>query len=105
MKKFHVRQGDVLIERVDELPSELAPKGRDRGRVILAYGEVTGHAHAICEEDVEMYTDVHGTLWLKAPSGATVVHEEHGTIPLPAGSYRVTHQREYHPAEIRRVVD
>jgi hypothetical protein len=37
--------------------------------------------------------------------GAERRHEEHATIPLPAGLYRVRIQREYHPEAIRRVVD
>ena len=41
------RQGDVLIIPVAKLPDCLEPMKRERGRVILAHGEVTGHAHAI----------------------------------------------------------
>ena len=44
---FHVRQGDVLALGVEAIPEDAKPVTRDRGRVILAYGEVTGHAHAI----------------------------------------------------------
>ena len=41
------RQGDVWIERSEHRLSRNAkPRARDRGRVILAYGEVTGHARA-----------------------------------------------------------
>lgn len=42
------RQGDVLIERVASIPkTKTTPIARDNGRVVLAYGEVTGHAHAL----------------------------------------------------------
>jgi hypothetical protein len=54
---LQVRQGDVLLERVgdfDQLPTGLVPVPRDRGRVILAYGEVTGHAHALLEPNVDL---------------------------------------------------
>jgi hypothetical protein len=44
------RQGDVLIERIAKMPTSTTPVARDAGRVILAYGEVTGHAHAIVED-------------------------------------------------------
>jgi hypothetical protein len=57
-----VRQGDVLLIPVDVLPADVLPVDvlpadvlpvgvkpikRDGGRVVLAYGQVTGHAHAI----------------------------------------------------------
>lgn len=36
---------------------------------------------------------------------AEVVHEEHATIKLPQGTYRVWRQREYSPTEIRIIRD
>jgi hypothetical protein len=36
---------------------------------------------------------------------ATVTHEEHRSIALKTGVYRVWIQREYSPQEIRRVLD
>jgi len=39
----------VLLLATDEVPAGLASVPRDRGRVVLAYGEATGHAHAIAE--------------------------------------------------------
>ena len=43
-------------------------------------------------------------------SAAQLIHEEHATIDLPPGAYRVVIQREYVPAPLpenawRRVVD
>jgi hypothetical protein len=32
-------------------------------------------------------------------------HQEHATIAVPAGNYRVIRQREYSPERIRRVED
>jgi hypothetical protein len=43
------RQGDVLLVpvRPERLPNHFRPLPRDaRGRLVLALGEVTGHAHA-----------------------------------------------------------
>ena len=50
-----LRQGDVLLAQVDDLPSgmdEMAPERR-AGRLehVLAHGEATGHAHAITASD------------------------------------------------------
>lgn len=109
------RQGDVFIERAEGLPDGATAVPRDQGRVILAYGEVTGHAHALVDRGAELFS-VPGSedRWLVIrPSGTAVeggdvallTHEEHATIPIPPGVYRVRRQREYSPEEIRRVAD
>jgi hypothetical protein len=103
MKGFY-RQGDVLLRAVESIPVTAEPVHRDQGCVILAYGEVTGHAHAILEPTVVKLADGIAE-YLCAPMGATIRHEEHGTIALPAGNYEIIHQREYSPEQIRRVVD
>ena len=104
-----VRQGDVLLVPVDAVPASAKPVARDRGRVVLAYGEATGHAHAIVssaatqlQDDIQRY--------LRLTAGATLQHEEHGPIAIAPGTYRVVIQREYVPAPVnspawRRVID
>lgn len=109
------RQGDVMITRIDALPRGVDltnPRARDGGRVILAYGEVTGHAHAIADTldapAAALYDDPNasdGSFVMLVKSDTGIVHEEHGRIDLPAGSYRVTRQREYTPEAIRNVAD
>lgn len=106
---FHVRQGDVLLVRVDVDLKGARHVPRDGGRVVLAYGEVTGHAHAIREQHAVLRT-LGGHRYLQAPVAFTVEHEEHAPISLDAGTYEVVIQREYVPAEIgsrswRQVVD
>lgn len=113
-KVFQVRQGDVLVERIDggsipvgatEIPSN--------GRVILAYGEVTGHCHAVYPESGVLPAklwDAGAERFLQVMSATTIQHEEHGAIPLTPGIYRVSKfgdgtQREYSPEEIRSVAD
>jgi hypothetical protein len=102
------RQGDVLIARVEEVPEDLEKVPCDRGRLVLAYGEVTGHAHVVAGE-AELFTpaDVEDLerRFLRVEQEATVVHEEHDTIVLPPGDYEVLRQREYAPEEIRTVAD
>lgn len=34
-----------------------------------------------------------------------ITHQEHDTVILPAGNYKVIRQREYHPEAIRNVLD
>jgi hypothetical protein len=102
------RQGDILILPLDEEAAPaairgLSPTARDaRGRLVLALGEVTGHAHAVVGPG-ELYrsADPLAAGCLHVPSGARVVHEEHGAISLPRGWYRVIRQREYMPGAVR----
>ena len=104
------RQGDVLLIAIDSIPADAAPCA-SKGDVILAYGEVTGHAHRLAEGSVKPYAK--GGLWSAdaerfiavMEAGANLTHEEHSTIALPPGNYRIVQQREYHPQEIRRVAD
>lgn len=101
------RQGDVWVE-TDSIPDGAVAATRDdRGRIVLALGEQTGHAHAILEPEVEQFTVADQVdRWLRVRGGgATIVHEEHGPIALPPGEFRVQIQREYSPAEIRQVLD
>lgn len=107
-KMLMFRQGDVLIEQISHVPSGLRPVERDRGRVVLAYGEVTGHAHAIVDPECDLFEHLDledRFLNVLAEGGVELRHEEHGTIVLPPGQYRVRQQREYSPERIRRVAD
>lgn len=99
------RQGDVLVMPVRSIP-ETATKGqRDQGRIVLAYGEVTGHCHAIADESVQIL-EYEGTRYIRVPDeGAKLKHEEHSAIELAPGDYRVVTQKEYTPAAIVNVLD
>lgn len=108
MKQQLFRQGDVGIRAIKALPEgvkDVTPKGR----IVLAYGEVTGHAHAIAEGQAREFTmaDAAGAVrrFLHVVSEAVVRHEEHAEIPLPAGFYEIIAQREYSPDAIRSVAD
>lgn len=99
------RQGDVLIiATTEEIPSEAKQVKRDSGKVILAYGEVTGHAHAIAERGVKLF-ETPELRWITSDRPFVIRHEEHAPVELPAGTFRVIRQQEYTPAEIRRVAD
>lgn len=94
------RQGDVLIVPVEEIPGGATKVRRDRGRIVLAYGEVTGHAHVIASREAELLetADLQDRfLRVLAEGGVALRHEEHGTITLPRGEYVVRRQREYMP--------
>jgi hypothetical protein len=103
------RQGDVLIRECPEPPAISTDVARDKGAVVLAYGEVTGHSHAIHNPKVKLFRDsgngASTFLTVADPAGADLQHEEHATINLPAGNYEITIQREYSPEAIRNVAD
>lgn len=101
----YYRQGDVCLVPVTSIPKNAKPVKRDNGRVILAYGEGTGHAHAIVEESAVMLSVAEGATFVRLAKKAQLLHEEHATIDLPAGDYEVRRQREYSPAGIVRVAD
>ena len=125
-----LRQGDVLLVAVKGGLHRANIVSRDNGRVVLAYGAVTGHSHAIADEHAMLTVldhrsemadaarrllaevglthevrdeDVVGVLNVAA--GAELVHEEHGTIMLTDEHYVVLRQKEYSPEAIRQVAD
>lgn len=97
------RQGDVFLRRVAEVTDPLIPVPRDGDAAVLAYGEVTGHRHAVLERHAELLADPDTTdepRFLRVEEQpAFLVHEEHDTITLAPGWYEVIRQREYEPDE------
>ena len=94
------RQGDILILPVTE---ELVGIKRYRRRQkdlghVIAEGEATGHHHRIKTPRISLFT-VGRKLFLRVPKGrvAELLHEEHGTLKIPAGVHEVRRQREYVP--------
>ena len=139
------QQGDVIIRKIDKLAKvtkdwngnsrNLSDKNErwiQKDRVVIAEGEVTGHAHAF---NTKINKDVEVTLWknprrderwtnsngatpaymeiqkaahaLDKEVVATLTHEEHDPIELPPGMYRINQIQEfdYLTSETRVVVD
>jgi hypothetical protein len=96
------RQADVLIESIEAIPPHADLRARPP---ILAYGEATGHSHRVEAPEKAQVWVLYGQLYLKLLGDATIVHDEHGPITLPAGTYRVWQQREYTPRDIRTIRD
>ena len=99
------RQGDVLVVSVDSIPSEVTAVKRENGSIVLAHGEVTGHCHAIKNRVAKFYEAGTGERYLDLQQQSALTHQEHGTINIPAGKYKVIRQREYTPEAIRNVAD
>lgn len=100
------RQGDVWIERILKLPTKLTKVEPVSGRIILAYGEVTGHHHSIAADAADWWkVEGEADQFLTVKTATEVVHQEHAPIVLAPGRYRVRRQREYAPEAIRNVAD
>ena len=104
--KNQFRQGDVLIERITEIPDDAKKQTNN----VLAHGEATGHAHTVAEahlyEPPPSPDSLSGSLkFMRLTKGSAVVHQEHAKITLKKGTYRVIRQRQYSPAAIRNVAD
>ncbi|KMO44592.1 hypothetical protein VQ03_02190 [Methylobacterium tarhaniae] len=96
------RQGDIFIQGVPALPQEAA--ARPLPHTVLAHGELTGHSHRVVDPAALFAGE--GCFYLDVlAETARVVHDEHGTITLDRGTYRVWRQREYTPARIVTVQD
>ncbi len=103
-----IRQGDVLIVPTNSIPTGTRPVARENGKLVLAHGEATGHAHTIADDTAELVTAdqaaelyllVHGT------TAVELVHDEHDTLTIAPGAYKVVRQREYAPEGLRNVQD
>lgn len=127
LKPQHIRQGDVLLMPVGAIPAGCTEVPLDKGRIVLAYGEVTGHAHAIADHTARaprlmdsaaaaeiaeaaitrarLWRSPNGERYLEVTEPVTIRHEEHTAHVIPAGIYQVPQQVEYTPAELRRVED
>jgi hypothetical protein len=102
--KFSLRQGDVLMLRVTEIPKDAKPAKREKGLIILARGEMTNHHHAITDKTAKSFL-CGNDLYLDLSKRADVDHQEHGTVTLEPGIYKVVHQHEYRRKEIIRTAD
>ena len=102
---------------------------REAGRIILAHGEVTGHAHEVVGLDVghmpaaQFFEEPDGRRVLLVERPCQLVHQEHGFIaldpmkpeqyrqgdvllhPLGPGAWEVIRQVEYTPQAIQQVAD
>lgn len=132
--RYAVRQGDVLLIKVDRLP-DAPERHATRGNHLLALGEQTGHAHYVSALEAAMLEandamqDVaraHGvaeadalliggvrvtaaagtTLWhgTPTPDSAGPRDADHAPIALPEGDYLAIRPREYQDDDEFRVI-
>lgn len=105
--KMQYRQGDVLIEKIEEIPGNTQPSNDQ----LLVRGEGRYHGHFMEGEVDIMRNQKFGpedntSHYLRVRSKSELVHRhteskaktgDHETITIPAGRYRVIRQREYNP--------
>ncbi len=74
---------------------------------VLADGKVTGHAHRLADQAIEVWETEEATRIFSLTEDTALNHEEHNTITLPAQDYECGIVREYDPLEdgIREVQD
>lgn len=101
-----IRQGDVLLFPVAKLPKG-AKEIAFKGDVVLAFGEVTGHAHRIIqtEKPSARVFDVGAERYIQIAERVALTHEEHSAIFLDAGIYRQAFQFEEKRAAPQLVAD
>lgn len=88
------RQGDVKIKLIKKADiSQL----KEKPDLVLAEGEMTGHAHRIVSGQVKLYwnQEVGGSMILDVETPAELFHEEHESIKLPPGKYEISKQVEW----------
>ena len=91
------RQGDILLVETIMVPGP----AKKRDKPVILEGEVTGHAHRMVNGDV--YDSFPG-VFVIASINASLVHDEHGHINIPPGTYRVVRQREFDDTMKERIV-
>ena len=95
-----LRQGDLILKKVDEQVT-----GQPVKQLVIAEGEVTGHNHVLIAEAGSKIVGDKTKFTLTGK--AKLVHPEHDTIPMSAGTYVVLTEREfdYVGNEMRAVQD
>jgi hypothetical protein len=117
----HVRQGDVLLMYVDKIPSDAKENSKDtNGLAVLAYGETSGHAHVVEENEaceVVYKRTAEGERFLSLLGQTLISHgnltnlgvqpntQDHTALLLHEGKLMQGFQVEDWGDEVRRVAD
>ena len=101
------RHGDISFHPTKEARGERVDH---QGSFVLAEGETTGHKHVITVpnvEDMDVLRLADGSVLLTLKSAGTVTHEEHKTLIVPPGTYKIGREREFNYFEksVQRVQD
>lgn len=115
-----VAQGDVVLIRAAKtkgVPAGFAEDKRDpHGRVVLAYGETSGHAHVFRAKGVCLLSnETTGARILRVFDPCRLLHDqgaealvetgEHASLAIEPGEYHVIQQREWIGQGVQRALD
>lgn len=84
-----IRQGDVALIEIEELPKNLKKKD-----LVIALGEITGHHHRFESKQVQVFADDSGQQFVQVKQPSQLIHEEHHQLEIPKGVFKVVMQRE-----------
>jgi hypothetical protein len=91
------RQGDLLIRRVWQIPTDAVAKSGNS----IGEGEKVGYHHQLIGAHKISETPDDGTIYFEAKEEVSLDHPEHNTIQIPKGVYVVVHERSFSPFEQR----
>jgi len=114
MKKLY-GHGDVILKEIQKIPEGASKKESTQGYNILAYGEITGHAHCLKADKTELY-ELNGVVYLRCNDTVELKHQcldgtqakdAHETIVLPKHNYQIgiVKEYDYFTDEVRNVAD
>jgi hypothetical protein len=103
MKESQYRHGDLLICSITQIPDGAVKRANN----VIIEGTATGHHHTLSGVVGTAIMELNDKVYISVPDSGAVTHEEHNTIVLPKGNYRVIFQNEYDPYEraARQVID
>lgn len=91
------RHGDVILFKLAE-PKALEAPEKPVKQIVLAWGEVTGHAHRLVGDLILLDQPLADEeILFKVIKKSKLSHEEHDTIFLEPGLYLKVNQVEYDP--------
>lgn len=100
------RHGDLAFEPVKEIKGS---EVKFNNSFVLAYGEHSGHKHVITKVrgELKIFKDSSGQYCIDVEDEAKITHEEHKTITIKKGIYKINNEREYDyfSLEINKVID
>ena len=103
------QQGDVLLTKIDESEEKDTVRHKQlkkniMNKVVIRYGEATGHHHRFELKDLTPGIAVVGygghhsdrvDILCIDGGAATMIHEEHNPINIPPGMYKVSQVKEF----------
>ncbi len=106
-KRQIIRQGDVMLVPIENLPGTLTTVPAEEGRLIIAHGEVTGHHHSFAMYDqISLFREdgSGGGMFVMAYAPTKLEHQEHAALVVDPGAWEVRRQRTVTSAGVARMV-